>query len=127
MLSDKMIECIPTEIRQDYIPTDDFKDARPYGVRLKLHADNSYIKIIEYDASFPTLSNLTTKIRDIRKIYEDYIIEAIVLHDPKRGELMGIPSIRKKFTTSGIVIDCIDGSGKVVEHWAERDDLGLLQ
>jgi hypothetical protein len=36
MLPDKMIECIPTEIKQEFIPTEDFKNAHPYGVRLKL-------------------------------------------------------------------------------------------
>ncbi|MBV9178607.1 MAG: hypothetical protein JO327_00445 [Nitrososphaeraceae archaeon] len=58
------------------------KPTRPYEVKLELYADDTYIKIIEDDVSLPTLSKLTTKIKDIGKLHEVYGTEGIVLCTP---------------------------------------------
>jgi predicted ester cyclase len=43
-----------------------------------------------------------------------------------QGELMGIPPSGNPVEVTGITVDCIEG-GKVVETWANYDDLGMLQ
>lgn len=43
-----------------------------------------------------------------------------------RGELMGIPATGKQVNITGIHIARIVG-GKIVEHWRQSDDLGMLQ
>src|SRR5690349_7010073 len=42
------------------------------------------------------------------------------------GPFMGIPPTRKHVTAAGIIIIRV-ANGKVVEEWANADDLGLLQ
>jgi len=44
----------------------------------------------------------------------------------QQGELMGIPPTGKPFSVTGIEIYRFDG-GKIVEHWLEVDNLGMLQ
>jgi len=43
-----------------------------------------------------------------------------------RGELMGIPATGKRVTVTGIGIDRFAG-GKIVEHWENFDQLGMMQ
>ena len=43
-----------------------------------------------------------------------------------RGDLMGIPPSGKQVTISGIDIYRLSG-GKIVEHWGQFDNLGMLQ
>ncbi len=43
-----------------------------------------------------------------------------------KGDSMGVKSTGKKISVSARVIDRIK-DGKVIEHWANRDDLGFLQ
>ncbi|MGB8036236.1 MAG: ester cyclase [Nitrososphaeraceae archaeon] len=57
----------------------------------------------------------------------DKVVTLYTSYGTHLGELMGMPPTKKKLTASGIVIDRIDSSSKIVEHWAKRDDLGLLQ
>jgi steroid delta-isomerase-like uncharacterized protein len=42
------------------------------------------------------------------------------------GELMGIPATGREVTVTAIVIDQFS-NGRIVEHWAGRDDLGMMQ
>jgi predicted ester cyclase len=44
----------------------------------------------------------------------------------RTGELLGIPPTGKRVERTGIAIRRFEG-GKVVEHWAQIDALGLLQ
>lgn len=72
-------------------------------------------------------------IPDLHFLIEDMIAEGdkvvtrYLSYGTHQGELMGMSPTGKKLTASGIVIDRIDSSSKIVEHWAKRDDLGLLQ
>jgi predicted ester cyclase len=43
-----------------------------------------------------------------------------------RGEFQGIPPAGKQVTMTGLTLLRIAG-GKIVEHWVELDQLGLLQ
>jgi replication factor A1 len=70
--SDTMIECVPSRI---------------FGNFITLSKEDSYIRIIDNDPSFPTLSNFESKIRDIQALENPYVIEAIVLHAPNMTEV----------------------------------------
>lgn len=75
-----------------------------------------------YRAAFP----------DVQMTVEDVFAEgdkvafrwtAIGTH---QGELMGIPATNKQVTVTGIEIDRLV-DGKIVEHWAEFDQMGMMQ
>lgn len=69
---------------------------------------------------------------DLRHTYEDQIAEGDKVvtrqtsHATHQGEFQGIPPTGKQVTVTAIVIDHIVG-GKLVEHWASPDLLGLMQ
>lgn len=69
---------------------------------------------------------------DLHYTINDMIAEGdrVVTHWTAQGthlaELMGVPPTGKRITVSAIVIDRIV-NGRIVEHWAGRDDLGLFQ
>ena len=42
------------------------------------------------------------------------------------GELMGIPPTGKQVTVTGMDINRLVG-GKIVEHWGEFDQMGMMQ
>ncbi len=67
----------------------------------------------------------------------NYHIEALIAEGDKvmarftstgtfKGELMGIPPNGKSFKITGISLFQI-ANGKIVEHWANQDDLGFYQ
>lgn len=56
----------------------------------------------------------------------DKIVARFTFQGTHKGELQGIPPTGKQVTVSGMVIDHI-AHGKVVEHWIEFDQLGLMQ
>jgi replication factor A1 len=70
--SDTMIECIPSRI---------------FGNSITLSREDSYIRIMDNDPSFLTLSKLESKIKDIQVSENPYVIEAIVLHAPNMTEV----------------------------------------
>jgi len=70
--SDTMIECIPSRI---------------FGNSITLSREDSYIRIMDNDPSFLTLSKLESKIKDIQVSENPYVIEAIVLHAPNMIEV----------------------------------------
>jgi len=43
-----------------------------------------------------------------------------------QGEILGIPPMGKQITYTGILIQRV-ADGKIAEHWAEADGLGLMQ
>ncbi len=49
-----------------------------------------------------------------------------IMSGTQQGELMGIPPGGKQFSATGIEIYRFEG-GKIVEHWLQADNLGLLQ
>lgn len=69
---DTMIECVPSRI---------------FGNSITLSKEDSYIRIIDNDPSFPTLSKFESKIKDIQVSENPYVIEAIVLHTPNMTEV----------------------------------------
>jgi replication factor A1 len=70
--SDTMIECIPSRI---------------FGNSIALSKEDSYIRIMDNDPSFPTSSKFESKIKDIKVSENPYIVEAIVLHTPNMTEV----------------------------------------
>lgn len=69
---------------------------------------------------------------DLRGAIEDMIAEGDkvvvrgVVRGTHRGELMGVPPTGKQVTVTLIDINRIEG-GKLVERWAEQDNLGMMQ
>lgn len=56
----------------------------------------------------------------------DKVVTRWTARGTHQGDLMGIPPTGKRLTVSAIVVDrFVDG--RIVEHWAARDDLGMLQ
>lgn len=69
---------------------------------------------------------------DLHATVEDMIAEGdmvaarITMSGTHQGEFMGIPPSGKRVTISGIDLARFEG-GKGVEHWANQDDLGMMQ
>lgn len=69
---------------------------------------------------------------DLHFTFEDFIAEGdkVVVRESisgtQQGELMGIPPSGKRTSVTGIEIYRFEG-GKIVEHWNQSDNLGLLQ
>ena len=56
----------------------------------------------------------------------DKVVTRWTLHGTHQGELMGIPATHQHVSVNGISTDRI-ANGKVIEHWAELDILGMMQ
>jgi predicted ester cyclase len=56
----------------------------------------------------------------------DKVVDRITARGTHQGEFMSIPPTGKQVTVTAIDISRIAG-GKLVEHWAEMDMLGMLQ
>ena len=69
---------------------------------------------------------------DLHITVEDYIAEGDKVvarfraQGTNKGSFMGMPPTGKQATVSGIDILGFE-QGKIVEHWGNRDDLGMLQ
>jgi ssDNA-binding replication factor A large subunit len=72
MTTDTMIECVPSRI---------------FGSSIILSKEDSYIRLIDDDPSFPTSSKFESKIKDIQVSESPYVVEAIVLHTPNMTEV----------------------------------------
>lgn len=82
LASDSMIECVPSRI---------------LGNSIILSEEDSFVRIIDEDPSFPKISMFESKIKDIHMSDSPYILEAIVLQSPnitevntKNGELVNV-------------------------------------
>jgi predicted ester cyclase len=75
---------------------------------------------------------LTAAFPDLRFTLEDQLAEGDTvvtrrtLRGTHRGELMGIAPTGKPVVVAGINIERVVG-GRIVEHWRQSDELGLLQ
>ncbi len=56
----------------------------------------------------------------------DKVVGRVTLHGTHQGDFRGMSPTGKAITVTGIRIDRIT-KGKVVEHWASFDQLGMLQ
>ena len=56
----------------------------------------------------------------------DKVVERFSFKGTNTGSFMGAPATGKKVTSSGMSVFRI-ANGKIVEHWGNRDDLGMLQ
>jgi len=70
--SDSLIECVPSRI---------------FGNSIILYKDDSYIRELEDDMSFPKISVYESKIKDVELSDSPYILEAIVLQAPNKTEV----------------------------------------
>ena len=57
---------------------------------------------------------------------KDKVAICVIMDGTHQGEFFGIPPTGKQVTVSGIHILRI-AHGKLVEHWGNNDDLGLMQ
>ena len=80
--SEAMIECVPSRI---------------FGSSITLSKDESYVRVIDDDPSFPKLSILESKIKDVLLSDNPFVLEAIVLQSPnvtqvntKTGEVVAV-------------------------------------
>lgn len=79
-----------------------------------------------------TFRSLRNSFPDLRITVEDIIAEGdkvvgrFVVNGTNTGSFMGMPATGKSFTYDEIVIVRFD-NGKIVEHWAEMDALGMMQ
>jgi replication factor A1 len=69
---DIVVECIPSRI---------------LGSSIILSADDSYIRIVDDDSSFPYVSMLESKIKDTNSSQDPLFLEAIVLQTPNETEV----------------------------------------
>jgi ssDNA-binding replication factor A large subunit len=69
---DAVVECIPSRI---------------FGNSIVLSADDSYMRIVDDDSSFPYVSMLESKIKDTNSSQDPLFIEAIVLQTPNETEV----------------------------------------
>jgi len=56
----------------------------------------------------------------------DLVVGRYVFRGTHQGEFYGIPSTGQQVTVPNIHI-CRVENGKIVEHWGNGDDLGMLQ
>ena len=56
----------------------------------------------------------------------DKVVVRYTVEGTHRGDMLGIPPTGKRFRFGGINITRME-KGKLAEHWAEMDTLGLLQ
>lgn len=57
---------------------------------------------------------------------EDKMVSCVTMSGTQQGAFMGIPPTGKHFSITSIEISRMVG-GKIVEHWAELNALGLMQ
>ena len=80
----------------------------------------------------PILAGFRAAFPDIHFIVEaqiaegDTVVTRWTMCGTHQGEFMGIPATHKQVKASGIQIERLV-AGKIVEHWRQSDDLGLLQ
>jgi predicted ester cyclase len=56
----------------------------------------------------------------------DKVMTRLSAYGTQTGELFGIPPTGKQFSMTAIAIHRI-ANGKIVEHWSELDNLGMMQ
>lgn len=92
----------------------------PPGLQHGLESHKQIVTILR--AAFP----------DLHWDFEDLVAEGdkvairITMHATHRGAFFGIPPTGKQVTVSGIHIMRY-ANGKLVEHWGNNDDLGMMQ
>ncbi len=57
---------------------------------------------------------------------DDKVVQRFTARGTHLGDFIGIPATGKKFEITGISIFRI-ADGKIVEHWANMDSMGLMQ
>ena len=78
-------------------------------------------------------SSMHTAFPDFRMNVEDMIAEGdkvvtrVRLSGTHQGEFMGIDATGNRVTITGIDILRVNADGKIVEHWGNFDDLGMMQ
>ncbi len=78
------------------------------------------------------LQGLVASFPDFKQTIEDMIAEGdkvvvrSTISGTQKGEYMGLKPTGKSFTMSGIDIFRVE-DGKLVEHWGNEDDMGMMQ
>ncbi len=58
---------------------------------------------------------------------EDKVVTRVSTSGTHQGEFMGIDPTGNRVTITGIDILRVNADGKIVEHWGNFDDLGMMQ
>lgn len=56
----------------------------------------------------------------------DKVVTRLSAYGTQTGELSGVPPTGKKISATAIAIRWL-ANGKIVEHWGEGDNLGVMQ
>jgi steroid delta-isomerase-like uncharacterized protein len=105
----------------DELLADDFVNHGVFGGQ---PPDREGAKLIlrSFRAAFP---DLRFTIEDM-VAEEDKVVTRWTASGTHLGDLIGIAPTGRRITVTGIVINRIAG-GRMVEHWSNRDDLGMMQ
>ena len=114
-----MIECVASRI---------------FGNSVTLSKDDSYLRKIEDDPTFPTVSKYESKIRDVQASPDrHYVVEAIVLQAPetvdvntKAGEMVSVTSTMVGDDTGEIRLVGWRNYSSIVNRLAVGDRINLL-
>ena len=113
-------QAVRSRVADELIAVDFVDHTNPPGLQHGLESHKQIVTILR--SAFPDLS----------WEYEEPIAESdkvairVIMHGTHQGEFFGIPPTGKQVTVSGIHILRI-AHGKLVEHWGNNDDLGLMQ
>ena len=98
------------------------KDVVPHSPTGRSDAETMKGAVTAIRDAFPDLSG--TFDNDIA--VDDKVVARWTVSGTHQGEFLGVPATGKEVTWSGITIFRLTGA-KIVEFWAQSDDLGLMQ
>ena len=107
-------------VADEIIHPDFFDHTNPPGMQ---HGINGHKAIVAlFRASFP---DLQWQIDDMLAV-DDKVVIRTTMRGTHRGEFFGIPPTGRHVVVSGTHVLRLAG-GKIVEHWGNNDDLGLIR
>jgi predicted ester cyclase len=86
-----------------------------------------------FESTKKLLNGLFTAFPDLKYMVEftvaegDKVVQYATVNGTMKGSFNGMPASSKNATWTEIHISRFDKNGKVVEHWANIDQLGMLQ
>jgi len=113
-------QAVRSRVADELIAVDFVDHTNPPGLQHGLESHKQIVTILR--SAFPNLSwEYEAPIAE-----SDKVAVRVIMHGTHQGEFFGIPPTGKQVTVSGIHMLRI-ANGKLVEHWGNNDDLGLMQ